>query len=61
MTEQNANSRGNDGNSEQSSQGGSAQANRDSQSTYERGRYEPLPGQGPDYVQKSGGPHRTKE
>jgi hypothetical protein len=60
MSEQNSNSQQNCDDSQRSRQDGSAQGG-GSQSTYERGRYVPLPGQGPDYVQKGSAPHPTKE
>lgn len=61
MTEPNVNSQQTGGAAQQPSQGGSAQVNRDSQSPYERGRYVPLPGQGPDYVYKGGTPGRARD
>jgi len=60
MTEPNANPQQN-GNSQPPSQGGPGQTNVGPQSTYERGRYVPLPGQGPDYVYKGGDPNRIRE
>jgi hypothetical protein len=60
VTEPNANPQQNGG-SQQPNQGGSVQTNGDSQSTYQRGRYVPLPGQGPDYVYKGGDPNRIRE
>ncbi len=47
--------------SQQPGRDGSPQTNRDSQSADVRGRYVPLPGQGPDYVSKGDAPRRPKE